>query len=129
MVRPDQRNIMFQRSSGRSCLPLGADKLLITAVASVLLLHLQTVTWMPDFVATTDIGPGEMTGLGVQPLADTSCSSATVLSVYKPQGLTRYRQARTQRQSKVRPSAGQRCRLRILQPPADCRQVSNDRPF
>lgn len=100
-------------------------KLLITAVAGVLLLlHLQPVTWMPDFVATTDIGPGEMTGIGVQLLADTSCSS--------PQ----YCRSTSRRDSRATgrhgPSGNQKSDPRQVSGAGSesySRQVSNDRPL
>ncbi|MGY4541865.1 hypothetical protein ACVWY0_001778 [Arthrobacter sp. UYNi723] len=86
-------------------------KLLITSLASVLLLvHLQPVTRMAEIASASDLGSMDMTGIRIQLVADAGAALivllvATVLSVYKPRGLTRYGQARTEKQhAPARPS-------------------------
>jgi hypothetical protein len=79
-------------------------KLLITTLASALLLvHLQPVTRMAEIASGSDLGLTEMTGMRIQLVADAGAAViallvAAVLSVYKPRGLTRYGQARNERQ-------------------------------
>jgi hypothetical protein len=85
-------------------------KLLITALASgLLLVHLQPVTRMAQMASESLLGPGDMTEMRLQLVADAGAAVfalvvAAVLSVYKPRGLTRYGQARTERhQATARP--------------------------
>lgn len=85
-------------------------KLVITALASgLLIVHLQPVTRMAEIASESILGPGDMTGMRVQLVADAGAAVfalvvAAVLSVYKPRGLTRYGQARTERhQTTARP--------------------------
>lgn len=79
-------------------------KLLITTVAAaLLLLHLQPVTQMATIASSTDLAAADMTGIRIQLVADAGAALAallivTVLSVYKPRGLTRYGQDRAARQ-------------------------------
>ena len=78
-------------------------KPLITALASgLLLVHLQPVTRMAEIASGPDLGPGDMSGMRIQLVADAGAAVfallvAAVLSVYKPRGLTRYGQARVER--------------------------------
>lgn len=71
-------------------------KLVITALATVLLLvHLQPVTTMADMA--TDLGPSDMNGMRIQLVFDAGAAVlalliTSVLSVYKPRGLTRHGQ-------------------------------------
>jgi hypothetical protein len=71
-------------------------KLLITVFASVLLLvHMQVASRMASVVAGTTIGAGDFHGMRIQLVGDAVAAIvvllvATVLSVFKPQGLTRY---------------------------------------
>lgn len=75
-------------------------KLLITTVATaLLLLHLQPVTHMAAIASSTDLAAADMTGIRIQLVADAGAALAallivTVLSIYKPRGLTRYGQTR-----------------------------------
>lgn len=75
-------------------------KLVITALATAfLLLHLQAVTAMARIASASELSPGEMAGMRTQLLVDAGAALlvllvATVLSVYKPRGLTRYGRAR-----------------------------------
>jgi uncharacterized membrane protein len=80
-------------------------KLLITVVATVLLLvHMQPVSVVAQAAAETTLSSTDLRGLRVQLVADASAALAallltTVLSVFKPRGLTRYgwRKQREQR--------------------------------
>lgn len=71
-------------------------KLLISVFATVLLLvHMQPVGHLARIVATTTLAHGELAGLRFQLVADAGAAmiallAATVLSVYKPRGLTGY---------------------------------------
>jgi len=71
-------------------------KLLITVFASVLLLvHMQVASRMASVVAGTTIGAGDFHGMRIQLVGDAIAAIivllvATALSVFKPQGLTRY---------------------------------------
>jgi hypothetical protein len=73
-------------------------KLGITALATVLLLvHLQPVTAMADMSLATDLGPSDMNGTRIQLVFDAEAAVLalliiSVLSVYKPRGLTRHGQ-------------------------------------
>jgi hypothetical protein len=85
-------------------------KLVITALASgLLLVHLQPVTKMAEMASESALGSGDMTEMRLQLVADAGAAMfallvAAVLSVYKPRGVTRYGQARTERhQAAVRP--------------------------
>ncbi|WP_455836972.1 DUF2269 domain-containing protein [Pseudarthrobacter siccitolerans] len=79
-------------------------KLMITAVATLLLLvHLQPVTAMADMALAADLKPSDMNGMRVQLVFD-ACAAilallvTSVLSVYKPRGLTRHGQKVSERQ-------------------------------
>ena len=71
-------------------------KLLITVFASVLLLvHMQVASRMAGVVAGTAIGAGDFHGMRIQLVGDAVAAIivllvATALSIFKPQGLTRY---------------------------------------
>lgn len=71
-------------------------KLLITVFASALLLvHMQVASRMASVVAGTTIGAGDFHGMRIQLVGDAVAAIvvllvATALSVFKPQGLTRY---------------------------------------
>lgn len=73
-------------------------KLIITAVATLLLLvHLQPVTAIAEMALTVDLGPSDMSGMRVQLVFDAGAAIlallvTSVLSVYKPRGLTRHGQ-------------------------------------
>lgn len=75
-------------------------KLLITTLATaLLLLHLQPVTHMATIASTSDLAATDMTGMRIQLVADAAAALGallivTVLSIYKPRGLTRYGRAR-----------------------------------
>ena len=79
-------------------------KLIITALATLLLLvHLQPVTAMADMALSTDLGPTGMNAMRVQLVFDAAAAMlallvTTVLSVYKPRGLTRYGQSLSNKQ-------------------------------
>lgn len=79
-------------------------KLIITALATaLLLLHLQPVTHMAGIATASDLSPTDMTGMRTQLLADASAAvvallATTVLSVYKPRGITKYGRGRAERQ-------------------------------
>ncbi len=69
-------------------------KLLITVFATILLLvHMQPVGHMARVVAETTLAKGELGGLRIQLVADAGAAAlallvATILSVYKPRGMT-----------------------------------------
>jgi hypothetical protein len=71
-------------------------KLVLTTLATaLLLLHLQPVGWVADRASTMDLAPTDMAGLRVQLVGDAAAAVvvllvATVLSIYKPRGLTPY---------------------------------------
>ena len=71
-------------------------KLLITLIATViLLLHMRPIGHMAGTAVATTLAPGDMRDLRVQLTADAAAAIvvlvvATVLAVYKPQGLTPY---------------------------------------
>ncbi|CCQ46074.1 putative membrane protein [Pseudarthrobacter siccitolerans] len=73
-------------------------KLIITALATALLLvHLQPVSAMAEMALATDLGPPDMNGMRVQLVFDAGAAIlallvTSVLSVYKPRGLTRHGQ-------------------------------------
>lgn len=77
---------------------------MITTVASALLLvHLQPVTSMAEIAASSSLGSADMTGMRVQLVFDAGAALlalvvTTVLSIYKPRGLTRYGQGKTEKQ-------------------------------
>ena len=79
-------------------------KLVITALATLLLLvHLQPVTAMADMALSTDLGPLDMNAMRVQLVFDAAAAMlallvTTVLSVYKPRGLTRHGQRLSNKQ-------------------------------
>lgn len=82
-------------------------KLLITALAgALLLLHLQAVAHMAGIASASDLSPADMTGMRSQLVADAGAAVivllvATVLSIYKPRGLTRHGQSINQKQKKA----------------------------
>jgi hypothetical protein len=71
-------------------------KLLITIFATiVLLLHMQPIGHLARVVAETTLSCGELSGLRIQLVANAGAAIlallvATVLSVYKPRGMTPY---------------------------------------
>ena len=71
-------------------------KLVITILATaILLVHLQPIGHMADVVRATTLARGELAGLRIQLVADAGAALvalllATVLSVYKPRGMTAY---------------------------------------
>jgi hypothetical protein len=71
-------------------------KLLINVFASVLLLvHMKPTTYLAGVAATTTMASADLRGLRIQLIADAGAALAillvaTVLSVYKPRGLTPY---------------------------------------
>ncbi|MGX9899518.1 DUF2269 domain-containing protein [Arthrobacter sp. SA17] len=75
-------------------------KLVVTALATAfLLLHLQPVTEMARIASVSELAATDMTAMRTQLIADAGAALivllvATVLSVYKPRGLTRYGRAR-----------------------------------
>jgi hypothetical protein len=76
---------------------------------ALLLLHLQPVTRMAEIALNADLAPTEAAGMRVQLVADAGAALlvllvATVLSVYKPRGLTRYGQSRLEKQQSSRPA-------------------------
>lgn len=88
-------------------------KLIITAVATALLLvHLQPVTAMANMALAADLGPSDMNGMRVQLVFDAGAAVlallvTSVLSVYKPRGLTRHGQKVLDRQqSQIRSVKG-----------------------
>ncbi|CCQ47526.1 membrane protein [Pseudarthrobacter siccitolerans] len=88
-------------------------KLIITAVATLLLLvHLQPVTAMANMALAADLGPSDMNGMRVQLVFDAGAAIlallvTSVLSVYKPRGLTRHGQKVLDRQqSQIRSVKG-----------------------
>lgn len=63
----------------------------------LLLVHLQPVTAMADMSLATDLGPSDMNGMRIQLVFDAGAAVlalfiTSVLSVYKPRGLTRHGQ-------------------------------------
>lgn len=78
-------------------------KLIITALATaLLLLHLQPVTHMAGIASVADLSPGDKTAMRTQLLADAAAAVlallvTTVLSLYKPRGLTKYGRIRNER--------------------------------
>lgn len=80
-------------------------KLLITAVSTFLLItHMQGITYMADIAGQMALGSGDLRGLRVQLAVDAAAAigallATTLLSVYKPRGLTPYgwRKQREQR--------------------------------
>ena len=88
-------------------------KLIITALATALLLvHLQPVTTMANMALAADLGPSDMNGMRVQLVFDAGAAIlallvTSVLSVYKPRGLTRHGQKVLDRQqSQIRSVKG-----------------------
>ena len=73
-------------------------KLVITAGATLLLfVHLRPVTAMSAMALASDLGPSDMNGMRVQLVFDAAAAVlallvTSVLSVYKPRGLTRHGQ-------------------------------------
>lgn len=73
-------------------------KLIITVLATALLLvHLQPVTAMADMALAAELGPSDMNGMRIQLVADAGAAIlalliTSILSVYKPRGLTRHGQ-------------------------------------
>jgi hypothetical protein len=71
-------------------------KLLITIVATgLLLIHMQPVGHLASVVTTTTLARGELAGMRIQLVADAAAAfvalvAATLLSLYKPRGLTPY---------------------------------------
>lgn len=71
-------------------------KFLITIPATILLLvHLQPIGHLARVVAETTLARGDLAGLRIQLVADAGAAVvalfvATVLSIYKPRGLTKY---------------------------------------
>ena len=71
-------------------------KLLITILATaVLLLHLQPISYIAGMAAETTLTSADLRGLRIQLIANAGAALlvllvATALSVYKPQGMTRY---------------------------------------
>lgn len=88
-------------------------KLVITAIATLLLLvHLRPVSAMSQMALTSDLGPTDMNGMRVQLVFDAAAAVlallvTSVLSVYKPRGLTRHGQkVLPGQQSRPRPTKG-----------------------
>ncbi|MET1086092.1 MAG: DUF2269 domain-containing protein [Arthrobacter sp.] len=85
-------------------------KLIITSLATaLLLLHLQPVTHMAGIASAAELSPTGLTGMRTQLIADAGAAVivllvATVLSIYKPRGLTKYGRAQSERQRASRPS-------------------------
>lgn len=71
-------------------------KLVLTVLATLLLLvHMRPISHMAAAAAETTLGPSDLRGLRLQLVADAGAALlvllvATVLSVYKPKGVTRY---------------------------------------
>jgi hypothetical protein len=71
-------------------------KLLIAVAASaLLLLHMQPISYVAKAAATTALSADDLRGVRIQLIADAGAAVvvllvATVLSVFKPQGLTPY---------------------------------------
>lgn len=86
-------------------------KLMITALATALLLvHLQPVGAMAEMALAVDLAPSDMNAVRVQLIADAAAAvlallATTVLSVYKPHGLTRHGQRVSDRQQAAARSA------------------------
>ena len=82
-------------------------KLIITALATaLLLLHLQPVTHMAGIASVSDLSPTDMTGMRTQLVADAAAAIlallvTTVLSLYKPRGITKYGRMRLKGQQPV----------------------------
>ena len=88
-------------------------KLIITALATALLLvHLQPVTAMAEMAVAAELGPSDMNGMRIQLVADAGAAIlallvTSVLSVYKPRGLTRHGQkSLNKQQAQTRPAKG-----------------------
>lgn len=86
-------------------------KLVITALATALLLvHLQPVTAMAGIALATDLRPSDMNAMRIQLAADAGAAIlallvTSVLSVYKPRGLTRHGQnVNTRQQAQAGPT-------------------------
>ncbi|HEY4612047.1 MAG TPA: hypothetical protein VII11_03605 [Bacteroidota bacterium] len=81
-------------------------KLLLTVAATILLmLHMQPIGYLADVVSTTELATTELRGLRIQLIADAGLALlvllvATVLSVYKPWGKTRYGMRKEQEMQK-----------------------------
>lgn len=71
-------------------------KFLMTLLATaILLLHMRPISYLAGVAAETTLSGGDLRGLRLQLVADAGAALlvllvATTLSVYKPQGLTRY---------------------------------------
>ena len=82
-------------------------KLIITTLATaLLLLHLQPVTHMAGIASVSDLSPTDMTGMRTQLIADAAAAVlallvTTVLSLYKPRGITKYGRTRAGGQQPV----------------------------
>ncbi|MDT9692996.1 hypothetical protein Q5762_32680 [Streptomyces sp. P9(2023)] len=87
-------------------------KLVITALATVaLVVHMGPVSYVAGLAAGPDWSAGEHAGLGTQLVIQSGLAVlvllvATVLSVYKPPGRTRYGQRRQRQQRAVPPRGG-----------------------
>lgn len=79
-------------------------KLLLTILATILLLvHTQPISYMAGIAAETTVLSADLQGLRIQLVADAGAALlvllvATVLSVYKPRGMTRYGRRKQQEQ-------------------------------
>lgn len=86
-------------------------KLLLTvAAALLLLLHAKPIAYVAHAAATTTLGPGDLRSVRLQLVFDASLALAallvaTILSVFKPHGVTPYEYRRL---SEVRPPQPQR---------------------
>lgn len=85
-----------------------AKFLLTIAATIVLLVHIQPIQYMADIVAGTSIADSDLRGLRIQLIADAGAAllvllAATTLSVYKPWGVTGYRQRKLNEQQKRAP--------------------------
>jgi hypothetical protein len=82
-------------------------KLIITTLATaLLLLHLQPVTHMAGIASVSDLSPTDMTGMRTQLIADAAAAVlallvTTVLSLYRPRGITKYGRTRATGQQPV----------------------------
>lgn len=89
-------------------------KFLITIPATVLLLvHMRPIGHLARVVAETTLSHGSLAGMRIQLVADAGAALlallvATILSVYKPRGMTRYgwRKQLEQRSMKPTPQVG-----------------------
>ncbi|MES2521916.1 MAG: hypothetical protein V4617_04375 [Gemmatimonadota bacterium] len=87
-------------------------KLVLTVPASaILLLHMRPISYLADVASTRELAVGDDRQVRIQLIANAGAALfvllvTTVLSIYKPRGMTRYGQRALRRESAVRRPTG-----------------------